>query len=312
MITDELKKKVLHALAESRRLFDGSDAKFATSLDIHSAQYSRIKNGDTDKVLGEAQWISLARRLGVSPGDAPAWKTANTPVFRYIAAQLEMCQSESISAMLCDVSDIGKTYTAVHYVRTHRNAVYVDCSQVKSKQKLVRFIAQSFGAGSAGRYADVYADLVYCLKTVPSPLIVLDEAGDLQYDAFLEIKALWNATERSCGYYMMGAEGLKEKIHRAIDTKKVGYTEIFSRFGKRYGKVVPVSKEESERLLQTSAAMIIRANSETADVNRILRSTLGDDGIPSLRRIYTELTKERAPETPKTPKVPNVPKPVEA
>lgn len=292
MITTELKNKVLAELAASRDNFSGSDAKFAVSIGISAAQYSRIKKGDTERVLSDANWISIARHLGVNLGNRPEWKTANTPVFQFISAQLEKCQADSISALLCDLSDIGKTYTAVHYAKTHRNAVYVDCSQVKSKQKLVRCIAKSFGVGSTGRYADVYEDLVFYLKTLPTPLVILDEAGDLQYDAFLEIKALWNATELACGWYMMGADGLKEKIRRAIDGKKVGYTEIFSRFGRKYGTVIPAEKEQRSKLTQTSAAMIIKANAQdSVDVNRILRSTMGDDDMPSLRRIYKELQK---------------------
>jgi DNA transposition AAA+ family ATPase len=291
MITDELKQRILEKLSGSRKMFAGSDAKFSVSIGINNAQYSRIKNGDTEKVLSRAQWISIARRLGVSLTDVPEWKTAATPVFQFITAQLQVCQEKSISAILCDLSDIGKTYTAKRYAESHRNAVFVDCSQVKSKQKLIRFIAKEFGVGSSGRYSDVYEDLVFYLKTLPTPLIILDEAGDLSYDAFLEIKALWNATELACGWYMMGADGLKEKIRRSIDGKKVGYTEIFSRFGKRYGKVVPVAKEEGEKMLQASAAMIIKANAPETDVNRLLRSTLGEDNLPSLRRIYKELSK---------------------
>ena len=93
---------------------------------------------------------------------------------------------------------------------------------------------------------------MFYLKTLNHPIIILDEAGDLQYDAFLEVKALWNATENYCGFYMMGADGLKEKMHRAINNRKVGYTEIFSRFGKRYGRVIPIDKAESDKLLHTT------------------------------------------------------------
>jgi DNA transposition AAA+ family ATPase len=222
----------------------------------------------------------------------PEWKAVNTPVFQFITAQLEKCQNESLSALLCDHSDIGKTFTAQHYAKAHKNVVYVDCSQVKSKQKLIRYIAKEFGVGSTGKYADVYEDLVFYLKTLPNPLIILDEAGDLQYDAFLEIKALWNATEMACGYYMMGADGLSEKIRRSIDCKKVGYTEVFSRFGKRFGQVIPSGKEESKSFMNTTAAMIIKANAhETVDVSKLLKSTLGEDGMPSLRRIYKVIRK---------------------
>lgn len=291
-MTVEQKQKVLQALHEARKNFSGSDAKFATSIGVNSAQYSRIKNGETERVLSDQNWISLARHLGVNLTNRPEWRTAKTPVFQFITAQLEMCQQNSMSALLCDRADIGKTYTAQHYVRTHQNAVYIDCSQVKTKTALIRRIAKSFGVGSTGTYSNVYEDLVYYLKVLPMPLIILDEAGDLQYDAFLEIKALWNATDMCCGYYMMGADGLKSKIQRSIDNKKVGYTEIFSRFGRRYGMVIPMEAQEREKMTQQCAAMIIKANAKDGtDISQVLRRTMGDDQMPSLRRIYKELQK---------------------
>lgn len=292
MITTELKKRISEEMQRRRTLFEGSDAKFAISLGINNAQYSRIKNGELERILSDANWISIARRLEVNISDAPEWKTAETPVFKFITKQLEVCQQNRLSSLLCDLSDIGKSYAAKHYVKTHKNAVYIDCSQVKTKQKFIRGIAKSFGVGSTGKYADVYEDLVFYLKTIPTPLIILDEAGDLQYEAFLEIKALWNATDMACAYYMMGADGLKAKIMRAINNKTVGFTEIFSRFGKKYGFVMPEASEAREKMLQLTAIMIIKANAPDVDANRLLRGTLGDDKTPSLRRIYTEIMKQ--------------------
>jgi DNA transposition AAA+ family ATPase len=288
MITTELKQKVLVALSESRTNFEGSDAKFAVSLGINGAQYNRIKNGELERVLSDANWISLARRLEVSLNNLPEWKTAKTPVFDFITEQLSFCQNQGTSRLLCDVADIGKTYTAKVYVKSNKNAVYVDCSQVKSKNNMVRFIAKEFGVGNNGRYADVYANLVFYLHQLPNPLIILDEAGDLEFSAFLELKALWNATERCCGWYMMGADGLKEKIRRSIDCKKVGYTEIFSRYGGRYQKASPESAEEIKQFKTVLAALVIRANSEGEDIQKMIaRSDY------SLRRIYDEINKSR-------------------
>lgn len=292
MITSALKQKVLAALDDSRKQFTGSDSKFAVRMGINSAQYSRIKRGELERVLSDANWITMARKLGVSLDNTPDWKVANTPVFQFITAQLTACQTESLSALLCDLSDIGKTFAAVHYANTNKNVVYVDCSQVKTKQKLIKYIAREFGINHTGKYSEVYDDLVYYLKTLPNPLIILDEAGDLDYAAFLEIKALWNATDMACGYYMMGADGLQNKIRRSIDFKKVGYAEIFSRFGKRYGRVIPNGKQASEQFMLTTASMIIKANVASGiDTNVLLKRTLGEDGMPSLRRIYKEIRK---------------------
>jgi hypothetical protein len=287
MINNEIKHRILTELAERRNNFAGSDAKFAISIGINNAQYSRIKNGEVDRVLSDSNWVSLARVMEISIGNAPVWNIANTPVFNFITDQLHFCQDNASSRLLCDIADIGKTFTAKAFVKSNKNAIYVDCSQVKSKQKLVRFIAKEFGVGNTGKYSDVYADLVFYLRSLPSPLIILDEAGDLEYAAFLELKALWNATERCCGWYMMGADGLKHKIRRAIDGKKVGFTEIFSRYGSRYQKATPDGNEDLIKYKSLTAGLIIRANC-TGDVNvqqMIVRTDY------SLRRIADELRK---------------------
>ena len=91
---------------------------------------------------------------------------------------------------------------------------------------------------------------------------------------------------------MTGADGLRAKMERAIDNKKVGYAEIFSRFGKKYGIVVPRNKEAREAFLSTTAAMIIAANAPSGtNIKKTLLSTMGEDNVPSLRRIYTEFSK---------------------
>ena len=215
------------------------------------------------------------------------WKAARTATFEYISRQLEFCQESGLSAILCDIPNIGKTFTARYYVQGHRNAIYVDCSQVKTKLKLIRKIASEFGVGSNGRYSDVYEDLVYYLRSIDTPLIILDEAGDLQYEAFLELKALWNATERCCAWYMMGADGLKAKINRSIECRKVGYTEMLSRYGDRYSKVTPDDVKERDKFLRDQASVVAKVNAPAgADIAMLVRRTGG-----GLRRVYTEIEK---------------------
>lgn len=286
MITTEVKKQILEAITANRVNYP-SDAKHAASLGIATSVYSSIKNGQTDKALSEANWITIARRLGVNLRGGIEWKAARTATFDFISAQLEACQNAGLSAILCDIPNIGKTFTARYYVKGHRNAVYIDCSQVKTKQKLVRKIATEFGVNGNGRYSDIYEDLVYYLRSIETPLIVLDEAGDLQYDAFLELKALWNATERCCAWYMMGADGLKAKIDRSIEHQKVGYTEMFSRYGDKYSRVTPADNKDREKFLMDQAAVVAKVNApEGTDIAAMVRKTAG-----GLRRVYTEIEK---------------------
>lgn len=129
MITTEQKQKILAAVKLNRANYP-SDAKHAASLGISTSVYSSIKNGQTDKALSDANWIGIARRLGVSLKGEMEWKPAKTATFEYITAQLEFSQQSSLSGIMCDMPNIGKTFTARYYVAHHRNAVYIDLSLI--------------------------------------------------------------------------------------------------------------------------------------------------------------------------------------
>ena len=97
------------------------------------------------------------------------------------------------------------------------------------------------------------------------------------------------AVHRHCFWYMMGADGLKEKINRAIEGKKVGYTEMLSRYGDSYSKVTPDDAQEREKFLKAQAAIVAKINApDGADIAKIVHSTGG-----GLRRVYTEIEKLR-------------------
>lgn len=283
MIPEKIKNKIIEAVKEQRVKFE-SDARMALNLDITPSMYSRVMSGSN--AVGDHVWMTIARKLDVDVRDVDSWKVAETPVYIYVNEQLKMCQEKSISGLLCDAANIGKTFSAKEYVKRSANSVYIDCSQVKTKRELIRAIAQGFGVGAAPTYADMYANLIYWLRSANSPLVVLDEAGDLEYPAFLELKALWNATEGCCGWYMMGADGLKAKIERALKGQKVGYAEIFSRYGSRYQKVTPEGGEELEIFTRHQIAVVAKANKDDVDVKTLLAKVGG-----SLRRVKIELNK---------------------
>ena len=285
-ITDEIKSRIAEAIVADRENYP-SDNKHAVSLGISASVYNSIKKGSWERQVSDASWVGMARRLGVTLRQEQAWNAAETPTWVFVTEQLAVCQESGLSAILCDVPNIGKSFTARAYTKSHKNAIYIDCSQVKTKRKLVRKIAKEFGVTSLGSYYDVYEDLVAYMKTLDTPLVVLDEAGDLQYEAFLELKALWNATERCCGWYMMGADGLRAKIARNVEGMKVGYAEMLSRFGDTYSRVTPEDERERQKFLKAQAAIVAKVNApEGTNIMQIVNASDG-----GLRRVYTEIEK---------------------
>lgn len=273
-ITKEFQQQVLKELAAQRENWTGTDGQYAAQLGLSPAVFSRMKKGDIDKILSPTQWISLGRQLGVSIYDRK-WKVARTVVYDQIADNLGFCQEFSKSMILVDDCGIGKTFCAKHIVRGLKNAFYFDCSQAKTRTQFIRSLAKTVGMDNKGKYNDVKGNLKYYLNMVEKPLIVLDEAGDLSYPAFLELKELWNGTEGACAWYMMGADGLKAKMNRGISNDKVGYAEIFSRFSDEFIKLVPNGAGDKEKFYRRLIADVASVNiTDNAKIDSIVRKCL--------------------------------------
>ena len=193
------------------------------------------------------------------------WKIARTQIYSEIEDNLAVCKETGMSMILVDDCGIGKTFCAKHIVRQMKNAFYVDCSQAKTKQQFIRLLAKTIGVDNTGRYTDVKTAIKTYLIYLEKPLIVLDEAGDLDYNAFLELKELWNAAPRQCGWYMIGADGLRAKIDRGISYKKVGYAEIFDRYS-NFVKLVPTGTDDKEQFYRKLIGDVAYVNVEDKEI----------------------------------------------
>ncbi|WP_346856542.1 ATP-binding protein [uncultured Draconibacterium sp.] len=296
MISNAIKLKITEALRH-REEIEGNRIKLCSKLDLHPSALSRILSGDTEKVLSTGKWISLARYFNIPLENEVEFVTARTATFEHIWRQLEFAQEYSVSGMLCDRADIGKTHAAQVYARENKNVVYIDCGLVKTTQRFIRHIAKGFGLDHTGPFYSIREDLVYYIKTLhnPKPLIILDEFGDLPTSVYLEFKSLWNATDHYCGFYAMGADGLKNKIDKMIAKKIVGFAEIFSRMGNKFQRITPLANQDFKKFQNKQIAKIGRANG----VENIQALHAKTD--LSLRRIPIQLGLERKEkETAKT------------
>ncbi len=287
----KFKELVLESVLEAQTNFKGSQREFAVSLNVNPAQLSTFMSGKLSATIGDKKLLAIARKLKVGKPGVSKWKAVETPVYQAVTAILGKCQEDCVSAIICDEADIGKTFAAEMYCRMTKGALYIDCSQVKNRQQLIRQIARELGVSNGGSYKEVYDAVVYNITTADlSHLVVLDEVGDLNYEAFLELKALWNATEECCGWTMMGADALRHKIERGIRVHRVGFSEIFSRFGSRFQRITPDDAAGVKEFRKEQGAMIIEANfNGNFDVNKVLVKTDG-----SLRRIKIERSKVNA------------------
>lgn len=288
-ITTEFKHKVVAALLELRPKFTGPDNKFAQQWGINPGVWSQLKNGSNPEgLLRDSQWLQMGRKLDVSASEK-TWVIVRTEVLESIERDVTFCKKHSKAMMMVDDAEIGKTVAGKYLAKKLENCFYVDCSQAKSKHLFIRSLARAIGVDPGGKLADVKADLKYYLQILPAPVVVVDEAGDLDYPAFLELKELWNATEGQCGWYMMGAEGLQTKFRNGISNKKAGYRETYSRYGSRFRRVTPKEKTERTAFYRQLITDVATANAPDKNIvpELVKRAIIPDEwsNIGGLRRL---------------------------
>lgn len=294
LLTQELKRDTLAAIREdfaqkkqSTRSY--TQSRHATYLGINTSVYSRISNNDTDKVLSDGEWIRIARKLNV-PSFTQQWQAARTRTFRIITGQLQACMLNSIGGIFCDDSSLGKTFACKHFALSYANVAYVDCSGVKTWPKLIRAIAAAFGFPPNGKLHDLRQTIIDNVLSLDNPLIILDEAGDLDDSAILSLKGLWNELESLCGWYMVGANGLRAKMERKLANNKVGYEEMFNRLGNRFQNVTgTMTIGEKDILKRGQIEQIAKANAPDLTVEQLAEVVSNCDG--NARRVRVELLK---------------------
>jgi len=265
----EFKEKVRIAILKDRENYGGSDAAYSKTLGINAAAFSRIKSGETERILSDTNWLNIGRRLEVELR-SNNWRVAKTVVYSEIEDNLNECQATSQSMILVDDCGIGKTFCAKHIIIRLKNGFYIDCSQAKTRIHFVRLLARTLGVDDNGKHYEVKANIKYALSVLEKPLIVLDEGGDLEYSTLMIIKELWNASEGNVGWYMMGADGLKAKMKKGINNHKVGFAELFSRFSEKFITLTPNGIDDRRSFYTQLIGDVASANSVTKNINKLV------------------------------------------
>lgn len=228
-------------------------------------------------------------------------KVARTGTLNIACATLSILQRDHLSRIWVDPASTGKSVTARYYAETFKEVAYLDCSQCKTWSRFIKAMAEAWGLNSHGRLEDVYSATIQHIKNLKNPMVLLDEAGDLNYNAFLEIKAYWNALNMPsyhCALVMIGAQGLRKKIERMRDRDKVGYEEIQHRFGKTFMQLWPTDRTEYMVMFNGHAKTIAEKNAPDIPLEILLDSNRFDKqqgikSIDTLRRLCDNIILEQ-------------------
>lgn len=285
-ITKSFKDKVVAALMIQRENFGGSDEAFARSMDIDKSVFSRLKKGEREKLLANGMWLRLGRELGVVV-NSRNWNVVETDVFLQISEEIMFCKDFSRSMVFVDNCGIGKTFTAEYLAKTQKNCFYIDCTQCTTKVEFIKALARIVGVEQKGKVRDIKEDTKYYLSMLEKPVIIIDEAGALEKNALGLVQEYWNATRGVCGWYMMGANALRNKIAKGVSKDKDYFAELFSRFSENFSSIVPKEKSERYAFYEKLITDVLSANiTDKSQLNTLVKRSLVDINgtISGLRR----------------------------
>lgn len=275
-LTDDQKEGIsAKFLAAYRASGFSSRNKYAKSIGLTSADFSNLEHRSWKKnqqLFSVEKWMRIARTVGYQFNASAAWNTARTAVHTFITRQLTDCQHEALASILCDEPGIGKSHAAREYAANTRHAFYINGGMFPNRWRFIRELAKVMGLDNTGTAEEVLQNAAYYLKSLQSPLIIIDEAGDMQNATYLVLKRLYNELEGECGMYMMGAPDLKKRIDSSIRLRRNGFEEVYSRFGGRFTKILPEEPKARAEFLRKEKLAVCEANGVGAGplLNKIL------------------------------------------
>ncbi|CAD0004408.1 AAA family ATPase [Flavobacterium chungangense] len=252
----------------------GSANKVAADMPgVSPATLSQMRNHNWDLIAAE-MWRKVAKYVGLSANE---WNYAETRNSKDLLQFFSESQQFSMVMAITGKAGSGKTETAKKYESDNKNTFLLSCNEYWDKRWFLRELLGKMGKEYAGStMPEMMYKVVLHLKSLESPMIILDEADKLADNVLLFFITLYNELENHCGIVLMATHFLEKRIRRGIATEKKGYREIYSRVGLRFIELENTNYSDVQNICVANGledTLIIRTISKDCegDVRRVRR-----------------------------------------
>ncbi|WP_281237883.1 ATP-binding protein [Flavobacterium praedii] len=252
----------------------GSQNQVAAGMPgVSAATLSQMRNHKWELIADE-MWRKVAKYVGVT---ASGWNYAETRNSKELMLFFNDSQQFSLVMAITGKAGAGKSESAKKYESENKNAFLLSCNEYWDKRWFLRELLAKMGRDHAGlTLPEMMHKAVLLLKSLDSPIIILDEADKLADNVLLFFITLYNELENHCGIVLMATHFLEKRIKRGVAMEKKGYREIYSRVGLRFIELETTSYSDVEKICNANGIedpALIRAISKDCDgdVRRVRR-----------------------------------------
>lgn len=217
-----------------------SQAELATKAKVNQAYVSVMLGGkDTvgDATIGHKHWVKLAETVG-APIDVQYWETTHTPQLKKIMFALKQARDLHTCKTIIGRAGSGKTYVVNLYMGLQPKHTYLltmnNTMSVRViildllKQLDVRYPANR---STAMLIYDVIEKLRDIRKKGGSPMVIFDEAENMNINTMKLLKGLYDRLNKHASVVLVGTDQLLHKMKTWKDADRDGAPQFYSRFG---------------------------------------------------------------------------------
>lgn len=279
-MTDSQKKEIQILLKHFIEQYPSQAKAIATLKNVSEATVINIRTGKWENISDD-MWRNVGKQIGFS--SKGKWQMVETVDFQTLVRYFDDAREYSNVFAITAHAGAGKTFTSEWYERNRQNVYVIGCAEYFNRKVFLQNILEKMGKENTGyNVAEMMELIIQSLMRQENPLIVLDEVDKLPDTVLYFFITLYNKLERKCGIIMLATEHLSKKILRGRKMNRKGYSEIYSRIGRRFISLRGTSKEE--------IADIAKANglNDPATISSIYNEYEGD-----LRRVERGVHKSK-------------------
>lgn len=234
----------------SRMSLKISQKQISNQAGVSTALISQMINNNW-KLISDAMWRKIQVTLRIDPN----WTTAKIQNYNIVYNLLKTAKASSISIAISDKAGKGKTHAYTDFERFHENVIYVECKNYWSKKSYIRQLLISSGLDSLGTTEELINRFIKHLKALNNPLLIIDQFDKLkdpQLDLFMDF---YNDLNGHCGFVISGVEALEKRIDKGVNRNKIGYAELYSRIGRKFIKLDPISHKDVQLICKANGVL---------------------------------------------------------
>jgi hypothetical protein len=241
-MTSEQKKQVRDALVRYAGNFDTQQLAAESLKGISASTISQVKNNNWE-LLSERMWHHIARQVGFYCGE---WQPADTSAYLLLRILFSDAQHYAMAYGIVIGTGLGKTFTAMHYMRENDNTIYISGCEDYNRKSFMTALLKSAGIEGSGTVPQMIQQFTGHVLSLEEPLLIIDDADKLKDRVLHLLLLIASELSGKAGIAIMGGEQLRVRIIEGSREKKPGFEAIFNSIGRRFITLGSIGPKDAE------------------------------------------------------------------